>query len=775
MTIEGYPYIQENKISLGKLLSCRLGSIPASAITNGLVVDLIRLSKVKRLQWKIVILWLEQLYGRKWPNPPPANLTITKTLITLFKKHRSLTIQHKLDEHANYMDTLFVLPSTKVSVAGKITKQISRPKRRSIIRREEFKAYNTALRGMGSELKSAVVEVDHLYNKIKSLQQKFQNIRKQSIRKEKSLELQKKRVVQLKADRKQIIKVWKRNVKEIKKAKDRMANQMETFKKSATRSKAKYKSRLRRMKNKKTVIIPKHDEDSDSNGDVSSDAVEDLNSSVHELEVKVDELQEQIQELRSEKLEVMEKGHFNHKIRECCMTMLAQNVGIRNVEKCIRAALELSNINVDRLPGKSTLANMAVEARSIAHLQMAEKIPGDMVNTLHSDGTTKFGEKFGGFQVTTPDSSYTLCLTEMKAGGARDFKEVLDNALSDMDQACQAVIHKPIANKILASLKNIMSDRHIVEKNFNQLLESYRSAVLPEVVSEWQELTLEQKNSMCKMNNFFCGLHFLVALADSCSATLCQWENLHTEKLCTAESGTLRLIRSACKAIQKQCSQNAGCHIMFKAYLETQGVEIFPISKFVGNRFNIVFYNAGGLYFLRNHLTSYLQEIHHTKNKLLQCVLNDLSNTVYVQGCRALGIINKCVTGPFWRILESQITMSELSRKYQQMKNLFLKWSYDATPLLAGCGLSETREDDEVCIELLRADEGDLMVKEILQMLCKSFCLVCERLLGDHLQGGIYDVNRKEAKKLDHDTAAMPKTNTCSERDFALLDRFVDS
>ena len=113
----------------------------------------------------------------------------------------------------------------------------------------------------------------------------------------------------------------------------------------------------------------------------------------------------------------------------------------------------------------------------------------------------------------------------------------------------------------------------------------------------------------------------------------------------------MRLIRSAYKAIQKQYSQNAGCHIMFKAYLETQGVKIFPISKFVGNRFNIVFYNAGGLYFLQNHFIRYLQEIHHTKNKLLQSVLNDLNSTVYQQGCRALGIVNKCVTGPFRRTL----------------------------------------------------------------------------------------------------------------------------
>lgn len=138
-----------------------------------------------------------------------------------------------------------------------------------------------------------------------------------------------------------------------------------------------------------------------------------------------------------------------------------------------------------------------------------------------------------------------------------------------------------------------------------------------------------------------------------------------------------------------------------------------------------------------------------------------------------MGIINKCVTAPFWRTLESKVTMSELSKKYQKMENLLLQWSCDATPLLAGHGLSETREDDEVCTELLRADKDDPMVKEILQLLCKSFCLVCKHLLGDHLQGGIYDVSTEEAEKLDHDTAAMPKTNARSERDFALLDRYV--
>lgn len=75
---------------------------------------------------------------------------------------------------------------------------------------------------------------------------------------------------------------------------------------------------------------------------------------------------------------------------------------------------------------------------------------------LHSDGTTKFGEKFGGFQVTTPDSCYSICLSDMKAGGAMDFKDLLRNALSDIHSSCQAVgnmDHSDVTKRVLLSLK----------------------------------------------------------------------------------------------------------------------------------------------------------------------------------------------------------------------------------------------------------------------------------------------------------------------------------
>ena len=235
------------------------------------------------------------------------------------------------------MNTLFKFPSNKLSTNGRIRK---RPRRRSALRKEELNAYNNALKDMGSALKSAVAEANNLHKKIKSFQQKFKNFQKRNKRKGNNFVFQKKMVIQLKAERTKMIKNMEKESKSDKNANHKMKCQMKAYKKSAARSKARYKSRFRRLQSKMIGGL-QHNEDSDN---VTSDTAEDSNSNVYELEVKVDELREQIQELQSKKLEVIVKGHFNHQIRECCMTMLAQNVGIRNVEKCIRAALELCNI-----------------------------------------------------------------------------------------------------------------------------------------------------------------------------------------------------------------------------------------------------------------------------------------------------------------------------------------------------------------------------------------------------------------------------------------------
>ena len=103
------------------------------------------------------------------------------------------------------------------------------------------------------------------------------------------------------------------------------------------------------------------------------------------------------------------------------------------------------------------------------------------------------------------------------------------------------------------------------------------------------------------------------------------------------------------------------------------------------------------------------------------------------------------------------------------MHKQFLDWSNDASDLLEGKGLEQVDDEDEVFHELVHSEDDNSQVLDLLQMLCRSFSLVLERLLGDHLQEGVYD--KTLAEDLDNESATVPKTNARSERDFAVLDR----
>ncbi len=107
-----------------------------------------------------------------------------------------------------------------------------------------------------------------------------------------------------------------------------------------------------------------------------------------------------------------------------------------------------------------------------------------------------------------------------------------------------------------------MSDRHniIVEKKFNCLLEDYRSEILPSVISDWDILSAEEQLNLSSLNNFFCGMHLIIGLADTAAATLLQLESTHCESsippsgsvmVRKSEPGVIRTIQTACKALSK--------------------------------------------------------------------------------------------------------------------------------------------------------------------------------------------------------------------------------
>ena len=131
----------------------------------------------------------------------------------------------------------------------------------------------------------------------------------------------------------------------------------------------------------------------------------------------------------------------------------------------------------------------------------------------------------------------------------------------------------------------------------------------------------------------------------------------------------------------------------------------------------------------------------------------------YWAACRALGLISKFVTGPFWRLLESDTSILEMNAKYQHMVAHFEKLASDASSIISGEATLFTEYPtsiDKVSDALLKPSTNDLIVQEILETIFSGFSALLERMVSDHLSGGELDVELTEEKK--EETASVQKT-----------------
>ena len=229
---------------------------------------------------------------------------------------------------------------------------------------------------------------------------------------------------------------------------------------------------------------------------------------------------------------------------------------------------------------------MYAKMKGLAYHHLSEELQKGENLTLHSHGTTKFGQHHYSFQVPMSDGTYSLGLAEMLSRSATEVLSTFQQILCSLE----LVLQSGSSNVILSKIKSTMSDRHIVEKKFNFLLEEYHLQVLSIVSDNWVDLNVEEQQSISTLNNFFCGLHLLVGMADTVSSTLLQWELSHCEGSVGAvtlfsgikksESGIIRLVRTACKALRKHGSEQSGVYQPFTTFLKSKGVKKNPRVSF---------------------------------------------------------------------------------------------------------------------------------------------------------------------------------------------------
>ena len=151
----------------------------------------------------------------------------------------------------------------------------------------------------------------------------------------------------------------------------------------------------------------------------------------------------------------------------------------------------------------------------------------------------------------------------------------------------------------------------------------------------------------------------------------------------SGKSGSVRLIRIACAAFRKRGNQVAEMTPYFDAYLN----ELNPLIKaeleqFEGNRFNIIFHNARNIYYHRDHTLYFIQDAVPTVNCLLLAVAEDVHSKVFLAGVRALGLIGKFITGPYFKIVGETEHILDLNDHLSKLQIALQQLSENAPPLL---------------------------------------------------------------------------------------------
>ena len=207
--------------------------------------------------------------------------------------------------------------------------------------------------------------------------------------------------------------------------------------------------------------------------------------------------------------------------------------------------------------------------------------------------------------------------------------------------------------------------------------------------------------------------------------------------------------------------------------MEEENIFRLPIYRFLGNRFNILFINAAGLYYLFDHLVDFFNNI-ELENRLLVAVHWDHKVLAYKVGCRALGLIEKLIIGPLWGTMNKTKCVLGMSKHYKNLLECFEKWEVNCNFFLNNetfCDNSFVSHDE--CFESLCtpvSNEVQRMTKECLEIIFSGFVVVSRRMLHDHLKGGKYSAITPELEK---EAMTVSTTNADPQRDFGMLDRLM--
>ncbi|XP_053395826.1 uncharacterized protein LOC128555979 [Mercenaria mercenaria] len=282
---------------------------------------------------------------------------------------------------------------------------------------------------------------------------------------------------------------------------------------------------------------------------------------------------------------------------------------------------------------------------------------------------------------------------------------------------------------------------------------------------------MDEKN--IKLNSFKCSVHPILQIQEICEKEIVALEKEHRDKYKLDNNiSTVNTIRCVSKLFYKDGS---GDPLLTANYLKSVGIKSIPILNFRGNRFNTLFHNAAGTFFIKKQILNYLCESKTSLNFTQNIIVNGLKNEFIVAVIHALGIIFKLVTDPYMKITMSNSSVLEVSGVYSSLIDVMKAGSSQPDLFLKNqihliCG--PRKYNDEIESSLFDEVNNDEISELIIKRLCSAVHNKCLKTYSEYLEGGIFFEPQKDlVKESEH----CPQNNITVERLMAKLDSGLKS
>ena len=356
---------------------------PVQSPKKGLILELFQVQMSAAVPWQKFLLWVYTLFGE--PPPTERGQALRKLVVGLKTKRQYLQKSTaKREDLEQFLNEPFILPTH--TTCSTINSRPAVPSQ-SRIEREAIQLVNNTLAKevvhLQEECTAQKVELSKKDEKIHALEQQYKphNVRRRIQRKDAKITKQKECI-----DR-QAKELKHRDQQEAKRAKEQ----------------------IRYYKQKCAQVLDQSERECEYCKDLEEELAKLKSKNIELLEANAI-LHDELATLKSRKLVTYVDGKYTDSMRLCVMDILSHNVGINQVEPVIQAVLRLAELECDKLPQHTAISEMLLESRTLSQIQLAHTLTNTEYNTLHSDGTTKFGHKYCGYQISTAERSLTLGL-----------------------------------------------------------------------------------------------------------------------------------------------------------------------------------------------------------------------------------------------------------------------------------------------------------------------------------------------------------------------------